>query len=72
MLQRRCNRTASRHGRATGGSSLATTRSLPKLQELCFGGGPVRTDPAWDRVLGASFPIYLHGTQVSAEYPKRC
>jgi hypothetical protein len=51
---------------------LATTRSLPKLQELCFGGGPVRTDPAWDRVLGASFPIYLHGMQVSAEYPKRC
>ncbi len=50
---------------------LATTRSLPKLQELCFDGGPVRTDPAWDRALAAPFPIYLHGQRVTAEYPKR-
>lgn len=50
---------------------LATTRSLPSLQEFCFGGGPVRSDPAWDRVLAASFPVYLHGQRVTAEYPKR-
>lgn len=50
---------------------LATTRSLPKLQELCFGGGPKRTDPAWDRVLAASFSIYLHGQRVTAENPRR-
>jgi hypothetical protein len=50
---------------------LATTRSLPQLQELCLSGGPARTDPAWDRALGASFPIYLHGRRVSAEYPCR-
>jgi hypothetical protein len=50
---------------------LATTRSLPSLHEFCFAGGPVRTDPAWDRVLAASFPIYMHGQRVTAEYPKR-
>ena len=50
---------------------LATTRSLPSLQELCLGGGPARQDPAWDRVLAASFPIYLHGQRVTADYPNR-
>lgn len=50
---------------------LATTRALPRLQELCFGGGPARQDPAWDRVLAASFPIYLHGQRVTADYPNR-
>lgn len=50
---------------------IATTRSLPSLQEFCFDGGPARTDPAWDRALAASFPVYLHGTRVTAEYPKR-
>ena len=50
---------------------VATTRSLPSLQEFCFGGGPARTDPAWDRALAASFPVYLHGTRVTAEYPQR-
>jgi hypothetical protein len=51
---------------------LATTRSLPRLQEFCFGGGPVRTDPAWDRAHAVPFPVYLHGQRrVSAEYPKR-
>jgi len=50
---------------------LATTRSLPRLREFCFGGGPVRTDPAWDRALAVPFPVYLHNQRVSAEYPKR-
>lgn len=49
---------------------LATTRSLPSLQEFCFGGGPVRTDPAWDRVLAASFPVYLHGQRVTGATAK--
>jgi hypothetical protein len=50
---------------------LARTSSLPKLEELCWSGGPARTDPAWDRLVDAPFPVFLHGRQVCADYPKR-
>lgn len=50
---------------------LASTRSLPAMQELCFAGGPARGDPAWDLAAAAAFPIYLYGVRVTADYPAR-
>lgn len=50
---------------------LATTRSLPELEELCLSGGPQRTQQEWDRVVEAPFSVFLHGQRVTAEYPKR-
>ena len=47
------------------------TAEFPSLQELCLNSGPHRTNSAWDRVAEAPFSVYLHGTLVTPEYPKR-
>lgn len=49
---------------------LARTASLPGLQELCLADGPPG-GPQWDRMLEVAFEVYLHGTRVTATYPKR-
>lgn len=50
---------------------LATTKSLPKLEELCLSGGPERTSKAWDVAVELPFAVFLHGQRVTAQYPKR-
>jgi hypothetical protein len=50
---------------------LATTDSLPRLQELRISGGPPNTDPAWGRAVERQAPIFLHGRRVGPEYPHR-
>jgi len=50
---------------------LATTESLPKLEELCLSGGPHGASGEWARAVDARFSIFLHGQRVTAEYPKR-
>ena len=39
------------------------------LVEVSFGGGPVRTHRAWDRLRGASVVMSLHGRRIDAAYP---
>lgn len=41
------------------------------LAHVSLGGGPSRTDPAWDRLRDGPVPVYLHGRRVDADYPAR-